>query len=380
MCYNLNLDSTTWCDFIDEDEESADLSHLHQSCLLKRIFHTYRESYNRYFSARKDSVLSQKRLTIPNIVKTCLGREYIEGEEIPLTPEQAIKWFEANHVGIEFYNNADNRLLLKYHPEKFHSNIKPNIMRVIYHSEHVERIHELASFEHKCTNMDKEAPKLSDNYSCEPRSSAEKERIRRTQLANSEIKILDIIKNECLKIEEKEKFRMLEIVYNNDIKELLKSLLENGYTPNIETQSGVTINRIMLRNLQYKQCKLNVVIRIPVTTKGDTQYKVENIEEYIDFCKIQNEFESLLINRRNLSTLSPSVQDAFDKYGTKIHYGKVANIDMNKIPMGDVFCLDEVKCYTSCLHDALIFPSYLYLKIGKSPNLIIMLILKSYIW
>ena len=187
-----------------------------------------------------------------------------------MTPEQAIKWFEENHLGVEFYNNADNRLVLKYHPETFHSNIKPNIMKVIYHSEHVERIHELASFEHKCTNMDKEAPKLSDNYSCEPRSSAEKERIRRTQLANSEIEILDIIKNECLKIEEEEKFRILEIVYNNDIKELLKSLLENGYTPNIETQSGVTINRIMLRNLQYKQCKLNVVIRILVTTKGDT--------------------------------------------------------------------------------------------------------------
>ena len=64
--------------------------------------------------------------------------------------------------------------------------------------------------------------------------------MRRVQLANSEIEILDIIKNECLKIEEKEKFRMLEIVYNNDIKELLKSLLENGYTPNIEKPNQVS--------------------------------------------------------------------------------------------------------------------------------------------
>ena len=145
MSYTLNTDASSWCDIIQEEDD--EYSHLTQSCLAKAIWRNYQESYNKYYSARKDPVLSSKRLTMASLVKTCLDQEYIIGNEVEMTPDQAIKWFAVNNLGIEFYSNADNKLLLKYHPEQFNRNIKPSILRIIYHSEHIERIAEMKSFE-----------------------------------------------------------------------------------------------------------------------------------------------------------------------------------------------------------------------------------------
>ena len=49
-----------------------------------------------------------------SLVKTGLDHEYIIGTEVEMTPDQAIKWFAEINLGIEFYSNADNKLLLKY--------------------------------------------------------------------------------------------------------------------------------------------------------------------------------------------------------------------------------------------------------------------------
>ena len=102
-------------------------------------------------------------MTIASIVKICKGIEYIEGTEIELTVEETIKWFKENNLGIEFYD-FNSKLIYKFHPEKFHSHIRPSILRVIYHNEHIEEITEMRSFIQKCINIDDEAPKLSNQY------------------------------------------------------------------------------------------------------------------------------------------------------------------------------------------------------------------------
>ena len=188
-------------------EEDDEYSHLTQSCLAKAIWRTYQESYNKYYSARKDPVLSSKRLTMASLVKTCLDQEYIIGTEVEMTPDQAIKWFAEINLGIEFYSNADNKLLLKYHPEQFNRNIKPSILRIIYHSEHIERIAEMKSFEKKCLNEEVEH-KLSDQYYCEKVKSNEQENLQKIQIATSRNDVLDIQKNIYKEISDSESLKL----------------------------------------------------------------------------------------------------------------------------------------------------------------------------
>ena len=100
MSYTLNTDASSWCDIIQEEDD--EYSHLTQSCLAKAIWRTYQESYNKYYSARKDPVLSSKRLTMASLVKTCLDQEYIIGNEVEMTPDQAIKWLQKTTWALSF--------------------------------------------------------------------------------------------------------------------------------------------------------------------------------------------------------------------------------------------------------------------------------------
>ena len=104
-------------------------------------------------------------------------------------------------------------------------------------------------------------------------------------------------------ISDSDRLIVVEVIYNGDMKQLLKDFLAEGFTPEISTQSGVTLNRLLLRNLKYKNCEIHLVIKIPVTIQGVTEYKITGIEEYIEYKTFQQELEGLLINKRNLSTL-----------------------------------------------------------------------------
>ena len=118
----------------------------------------------------------------------------------------------------------------------------------------------------------------------------------------------------------------------------------------------VWLSIILLRNFIHNDCYINLVIKVPVTIQGQTEYRVDSKDEYIQYKTLQNDFEGLLMNKRHLSTLSPCVQDAFDKYSTQIHCGKLVDDEMKKIPMQDCFELDGFRFYTSALYNAPYIP------------------------
>jgi hypothetical protein len=110
--YDIDPNSSSFDNFILDDEYDNECRYLLQSCTAKVIMNI-KTSYDKYYSARKDPILQSKRLTLSSIVSICQDKEYIEGNEIELTVEESIKWFKEHNLGVEFYE-MDNILLIYY--------------------------------------------------------------------------------------------------------------------------------------------------------------------------------------------------------------------------------------------------------------------------
>ena len=352
--YKINPDASSWCDLLDDSEMDAyneELANLPNSCMVKLIISNLKASFDKYYSSLKDAELSKRRLTVASIVQICQDKEWVQGEEVILTVEEAVKWFKAYNLGVEFYN-FENILIYKFHPQKFHSHVQPKILRVIYHNEHAEQIHLMKSFLQKCINIDP-APKkeLSTQFYIPDTTRKQSDPF----MAESSEEILEIIKSESKSL--KDESKTTTIIYNNDMKELLVNFLNNGWTPEISTQSGVTINGVVLRGLG-KGDKLTIKISPAVNIKGITEYKMNGIEEFKKFVNMDRLISSTLMNKAHVSYMDETDKYIFDNYNTTIAVGRAFGCQINPYDvMLDKFChIDAVKFYPSCLYNAPYLP------------------------
>lgn len=347
MTYCVDPEASSWDTFITEDthENLETLSDLKQSCAAKALIRIYADSYKKVFG---------KPLTIESIVRVCKGRTY-DGGEVELTVTELTKWFREHNVGLEIYN-VDNRLIHEYTPAKFHRALRPRRTRLIYQNEHIEAIRLLKQFEQKTTyTLDADndeifntvrIPKLNDhNYRYYALCNDVKEVLPAIQ-KGIKIMLPGIVLCETM-----------YILFNGPLNDILKELFDAGYTPYISTRSGISITGITLPFIQipYEGRFPSIDIEILSVSQGvgETEFKVDSVEQYIAIQQHRETFNTLLMNKNTLSEMDESVSEIFDKCTPSIALGKCGSIRQNftAVSRDEVLEIDHSKFYASCLHN-----------------------------
>lgn len=364
--FKINKEFTSMDNFLMVSDDTMDeLINLKESCMVKMIVRTFKDSYDKYYGSLKDSTLSQKRLTIQSIVRTCKSADY-DGGEIELTVDEATKWFSENKVGVEFYN-MNHELIYKYHPQKFHSHIRPAILRVIYHNEHVQKIDAIKRFEQTCTNRDVQPTQLSNKIKV--RNGPMDVEKMTCNIVKSFDDMVDQLQrymhcDESIKSVEYDSDHV-QFIYNDFLQhEFLLPLLKLGYNPEITTHGRINVDYIKLTGFTYYKdgahetdiVDLTITIRTACLIEGHSKSEFNNMDQYKEYVYEGSKFESMLMSRDNISYLTGNVKDAFNMYGVQIHTGKITSENFETQMASNFVCLDNVKFYTSCLRDAPYIP------------------------
>jgi hypothetical protein len=329
IVHEIRDNAESFRDLFIDTEVYEEVAHLKQSCFPKAILFRYKTSYDKY---------NKVPLSFKTIVETCLDTNYEDGE-VEMTIEQGAKWFKHMDLGLEIFD-VNNQLLYSYYPQKYHWAIRPRIMRVIYHNEHLELITELNSFEKSCHKI---SNKVSSKYSLpEPRKYVADD----YTITNNYNEVIDAITNK-LKVSD---VNLINIIYNDKCNDLLKELLNNGITPYITTKSGITVTGLLIKNLKLGERNITIYIQSAIDIQGFTQHRIKNVDEYVKYKFYDTLFQSTVINKYHLSEFTPQVEEVFNKCNITICAG--ATIDGNdNIPLNEICNIDFKKFYATSLRD-----------------------------
>jgi len=332
--FKVNPGFTSLENMLVDEETMEELAPLKQSCMVKAILRTYKRSYDKYHK--------HNPLNIASIVKTCLHKTYTGGE-VELTVEDATKWFVEHQLGLEIYN-INNELLYKYNPAKFHCEIRPRIMRIIYHNEHVQRVDDIRSFERTISNREAHT---SDRLAgaCDKEEGAESKQLSPNYPVKDGAVSLDDT-DMCLASTFEEvlcavKEEKTSIIFNGELDGVLKEFLAAGYTPNITTASGVNISSIQMGD---------IYIRSALSVKG-IKHNFTSVHDYKQYVHEATKFEHTLLNKNTLSCMSPTTIQAFEMYFPQIHTGKLVDYEIRETMQDQFMCFDMNKFYSTCLKD-----------------------------
>ena len=336
VAFDIDEEAESWNYLIDTKKKYSDYvtetyDNLHHSCMAKLIIHTYKKNFDWYKSVKCGN--SKVQLDMAYLHKICFGYEWDEKSEVVMTLDNSIAFFKLHRLGIEVYD-IQNNLIQSWYPPRYHQNIKPAILRILYHDNHVEEIQEMRSFERR---VEKKVT-LSKNFY-----------IPKGSFLDDKTFILAHNASECLEIIKKSNSNTY-IVYNDNLNQLLiDTILPSGLTPKVSVQSGATVNRIYFPNLKKKNSfEINIVN--PCKVHGFTDIRVKSIEDYKEYVKTEEYLRNSLINNKNLSHFELKVATMFNEYGVNIPFGSVNEAS------GDADMVDCCKQYASCAMNAPYIP------------------------
>lgn len=334
------------CDKIENLILDEELLGLKQSCLAVAIIRQYHESYDKYFMARKDPSLNCKRLTMNSLVRDIFGRDW-NGEEVDLCCDEARIFFEKYSLGLEVFDARTNKILYRYKPEKLNTNIKPNVMKMLYYDNHAIHIEKLNSFEQICA---KDAEEREDDVSLSNKFKVKKETETKKEyhIGNNIHEVFEIIKKNG------ENSTCINIIVPSQLKEICIELLKKGIHPEIKTKSGTRIQTIKIQLYNKANEPINIYISEAVEIQQFETHEFTDLNKYKEYIEAHTHFECTLLCKQNMSTYSESAKAVFDNYGVDIPSGIIDEyyVDGNKKYMA----LDNNKFYTTMLYEAPYIP------------------------
>lgn len=333
---------------------------LKRSCMAHTLLHTYKKSFDRYYikQSKKHPKYGNIDLSYKFIYELCFNAPY-EGQEIPLTIDNLRPFFDEFRLGFEMFN-VKNQLIHEVKHAKYNSNIKPSILRVIYHDNHAYTVDQLRSFI-ETVYVSHSDESLSDLMAYPKRDD------NNYYVAKSEQDIVQIVRDHLKKYP---KCIPIPILYNHEyeddkkrgyeLSDLLKSLMAKGLNPQVITDSGINITKIVFRNVQG----FTKSIQKPISGILIEHYLYGDALTYFKRYKdLSYEFQSLLMNHHTMTWYNPEMKRMLYDYSVSILGGTIGDHDDEIQPYGDMF--DFKNCYPSALLKCPYLPSIAYFETPK---------------
>ena len=308
-------------------------NHVNNSCYFNTIIDVFKKSFDNYHAKH---CKSKFKLTKESLYKILFNKDY-NNEEVPLTINQSLPFLNTYSLGLEVFD-VNYKLLYEVKHEKYHSHIKPSIMRIIYHNNHTYQPTEINSLIQYYNKQDFESmifvhgDYLIQDYSKKQDSI----------LINTFDELLDTIKFA------NSKKSYYNIIYNGCLNKLYEDFfLKNGYSPKISVgKIGLQITSILLDNLTCNNKSLFFRITSPGSVMGNI---IEfPSKQYLDlYDSSYNNLYKYYINKRNLTYYNEDILHFFNTLKIEIATGKVIDVDVQGIAK---YCaLDFNKFYASIL-------------------------------
>jgi hypothetical protein len=352
----INVNATAW-DGLLLTQRSASKHHrlyagLKRSCLPVCIIDAYYDSW------MKDGKLKKTPLCMSLIAKVCKGTGfcYQEGDELELTVEEACRFFREYRLGFVMYDAITNEQLPHSYmpPEaKFHRSLRPRTLHLLYYNEHVVGIDSIKSFEAKFlrhqlareeAGTDGEgAMSLQPNTMIPGAPGAPGARYRFWQPPKTESYQLASTADEVLRrykeyIEAKVAGKhdgACHVLFSGDIKDVVIVLTQKAGLQLHVSMSNMSTSRtvasICIKNLSVRSTRggeepVPLHIHTAGSLQGRQDVEMQTIEEYQKLVAETYGFQSLLINRRHMSRLHPSVQEWYTQLSPRILCGSVGTL------------------------------------------------------
>ena len=343
--YKININSLDfkdllqfdYCDYIQENFRE-------NSCLLTAIINKF---YKRFNVIKSDGKREYKELTYSYLCSLLdiPDKPSHNGTNINNVVEKFFKRF--NFTGLHVYNNY-NSIIYKHEPAACAYN-HAVVLRIILHNKHVYEMNDnIKSLQQiNYDDDDRKNLKTSNKY------------FIRDNLNDS----VDVF---CYEIEEiynsikinalNDNIIQLKIIVAIDMKTVLFSLMDIGYSSPKISISGTTLSKISI--------KLNkLLISITPASNNDCEgqlVRLYSLEEYNAYTNAYNKFYKSILKKEYLSDIHPSVKIIEDEYKIKPLTGY---FDIYQNKAFDV--LDERRAYTECLQSITQIPIFNYFDVYK---------------
>lgn len=264
---------------------------------------------------------------------------------LPLTFKKAVIFFEKFKIDL-IVINPNNKVIFEYYNKIKNSNIKPNVLKLIYHNNHVFKIddkYEEDTIINAYANQND--LEVSNNYYLS--NEQDKEFI----VLNDNNNIKEMVKYifECLNNSKKDNINF--IYDNNNLKELAYIIIDDyKHNPSVIINKGciIMIKSTLIRKKDNKT--INFIIKKPL---NDLKHiidgkKITTNEYYELYNKYQEKIYLHFINNKNKSYYNDETLNILNQYFPTIQYGELKNIHVSK---NNIAYFDFTKAYTSNLMD-----------------------------
>ena len=312
--------------------EASPYPDLLASCMPQAILMQYGARFDAY-KRRYPSCDLPDAFDMDYISRRTLGRPW-DGGDVQISLLQAAALLNNLGIGLEVYDLHSRRVMDSPAPSPHHA-IRPNVMRVVYHNDHVERVSvvkvERAMAHGAVTRLfvhDAQAivTHLREATFAEPKTT-------------------------------------VDALYTGDLTDLTRSLLSAGYSPHITTQCMATVTRLTFPDLLVPGGgKVTLTIASPCVVRG-VSTSFADAAEYDMYKQWEARVTSVILDPRHGSRMSDAVQAVFDRVSVPVLLGCVTQpcgqLSTPNAPEAPRFsdALDFNKFYASCLRDAPFLPA-----------------------
>lgn len=282
-----------------------------------------------------------------DVCKQVFGKEWDGHHDLELTVQQASDFLERKGIVLELYNlrdelifrSAENGLTFK------------STLRLIYHNEHVFECDNIKSFIAKVSSSSSTANALMPNNL--PKLAT----VQQTPTSSTSVFAFDeagVV--EAILKSDQEHVSRINILFGHDLNDLARNLLRSGFTPHMAVQNGATVTSMTLPGIRLPKSERVVTVRIAsvCTVAGDNgTSSLLSLSECQEFSKMEQRFESIIMNNGTISRFNPSVERIFNSPASiRVLVGRIIDVDDKE----RTEALDFTKFYAACLRDAPFLP------------------------
>ena len=317
-------------------------------CYINAILNTFQEAFNK---KKPDGKRKFKELTYDSVM-AMLNMDY-KYDNIGLSINKSLPFFERFRLGLDVLDPFHN-IVFQYRPEKLNDQINPQVLRIVVNNNHCFQLNEgIKSFSHtkhllQADNDFQDQLIVTNKYNIDEREVIE-ENIHFVKSLEEVVKaVLD-----C----DPEKMTYLRFIYNDDLADLLFEMMDQGYSPSVNYQSG------SLLSISFKlENVVGTIALSDITCPNNIQIAIDNKQQYIDYQISDKKFYSAIIQEKHKSTYHPSVIELEKEYPKgPIVAPFIDNIDPERSFNG----IDMRKSYTDCLTKIEKIPVFGYFDVYK---------------
>lgn len=328
--YKTNAKAT---DFASLFKTEKGLNERANSCYINAILNTFQEAFNK---KKPDGKRKFKELTYDSVM-VMLNMDY-KYDNIGLSINKSLPFFERFRIGLDVLDPFHN-IVFQYRPDKLNDQINPQVLRIVVNNNHCfqlnENVKSFAHSKHKVIQDDSDFQdqlRINNKYNIDEREIIE-ENIHFIKTLDDVVKIV----LDC----DSEKMTYLRFIYNDDLTDLLFEMMDQGYSPSVNYQSG------SLLSISFKlENVVGTIALSDITCPNNIQIAIDNKQQYVDYQISDKKFYSAIIQEKHKSTYHPSVIELEKEYPKgPIVAPFVDNIDPERSFNG----VDMRKSYTDCL-------------------------------